>query len=81
MRSEGLGGGAQHRPDQMRAGAGRGEDVGEEEALGDLEALLVRQPALALRGHLGRARDQAGIALGGGGEQLLVAKRPATSRR
>ncbi len=73
--------GAEHRPDEVGAGPGRGEDVREEDSLSDLGALLVGQLALGLGRHLGGARHQAGEALGGRDQQLLVAKRPSTSRR
>ena len=72
---ERLSGGSEHRPDEVRSGAGRGEHVREKEALGDLDALLVGQPALGLGGQLIAAGDEPRVALRGGLEQLVVAQR------
>ena len=47
----------------------------EEEALRDLDALLVGQPALGLGGQLIPAGDQPRVSLCGGVEQLIVAQR------
>ena len=67
--------GTEHRVDQVRAGARRGQHVGEEDALSELRALLFGQRPLGLGRHLLPARDEARVALGGRDEQLLVAQR------
>ena len=72
-RSSAVLGRAQHRPDEMRSAARRGEDVREEEALRDLDALLVGQLALALDRDLVPRRHETGIAFGRGVDEVLVA--------
>ncbi len=64
---------AQHGVDQMGAGPWRGEDLGEEDPLVDLHALLVSLARLALGQHGGAGRHQAGVALRGGVGQVLDA--------
>jgi hypothetical protein len=59
---EGFGGGPAHRPEEVVAGQGRGEHVGDEQPVGDLDALLVGQRAPALVLELPVRRDEAGEA-------------------
>jgi hypothetical protein len=60
----------------MGAGAPRREHVGEQQSLGDLGAVLVALPALALAVHVRPGRDEGGEALGGEVEELLDPQRP-----
>ena len=66
---------AQHRPDEMRAAARRGEHEREENALRDLEALLLGQRPGSLTGHGAARGRQAGEALGRRVDELFVADR------
>ena len=54
--------------------------MGEQQAVRDLEAVLVALDALALGGELGRRRHEARHALGGALEQRLHAQRPAVGQ-
>ena len=76
-RERGLGR-AEHRPDEMRAAPRRREHEREEEALRDLDALLLgeRRARARLR-RLRARRDEPREALGGGVDELLVPDRPA----
>ena len=65
-----------HRVQQMRAAARVGEHVGEEDPLLDLEALLVLLQQLALGVDRGAGRQQVGVALGRGVDELGHAQRP-----
>jgi hypothetical protein len=53
-----------HRVHQVRAGTGIGEHVGDEVALGDLQALLVALPELALGVDRRAPRQHAGLPVG-----------------
>ena len=64
---------AQHRPHEMRPAARRGENVREEDALRDLDALLVGQLALPLDGDLVPRRHETGETLGRRVDEVLVA--------
>ena len=68
--------GAQRGPHEVRARPRRGEDVREQQALRDLRAVLVALAALRLGGHRLPGRREAGIALGGGVDEVLGAQRP-----
>ncbi len=67
----------QHRPDEMRAATRGREHEREEEALRDLDPLLVGQRARALGRDRGPGRHEAGEALGCRVDELLVADRAA----
>ena len=65
-----------HRVHQMRAAARVGEHVGEEDPLLDLEALLVLLQQLALGVDRGAGRQEVGVALRGGVDELGDPQRP-----
>ena len=56
---------------EVPSGRFAGQDVGEENALIDLDAILVALQQPGLCGKLGRRRGNAGNGLGGGEYQLL----------
>ena len=64
------GGGLRHRVHEVEAGALVREDVGDEDALVDLEPLLVLLQQLALGVDRGAARELIGEPLGGGVDEL-----------
>ena len=67
---------AQHRPDEVRAAARRGEHEREEEALRDLDALLVGAGSGSLGCHLRPRRHEPREALGCRVDEIFVADRP-----
>ena len=66
---------AQHRPDEVRPRARRGEHVGDEQPLGDLHALLLALQMLGLRVDLCARGDQPRKALRGAVDELVEAQR------
>ncbi len=78
LQVQGPGGRSEHRVHQMPAGVGGGQQTAEEDALVDLQALLLRLRPGLLNGHQLRAGDQPREALGSGvGEPVQAQWEPA----
>jgi hypothetical protein len=65
----------EHRRQQVPAAAGRGQEMGRQQALHELHALLVGQRAAAFGFHLGAGRREAGDPLGALVDELFEAHR------
>ena len=74
------GGGLEHRADQVPAGPRQGEDVRDQQAVGELDAFLVRQRPGAFGIHLGRGRHQAGDQPGSLADERVEPERPGAPR-